>query len=114
MEGVDIARAQLNRLGVKRSVEKCQNGGVISTPLLIKLLSLRPLDSNQNGGCVKSGRSDALKPDRLGLSYKANKCSDIGAGDLGVLPNPESSLCNRLHNKTASASISDADSTRPG
>ncbi len=31
---------------------------------------------------VKSGRSGALKPDRLGLSCKANKCSDAGAGDL--------------------------------
>ncbi len=35
---------------------------------------------------VKSGRSSGLKPGRLGLSYKANKCSDTGTGDLGVLP----------------------------
>ncbi len=37
-------------------------------------------------GCVKSGRPGALKLDKLDLSCKANKCSDAGAVDLGVLP----------------------------
>ncbi len=31
-----------------------------------------------------------LKPDRFGLSCKANKCNDAGAGDLGVLISPGS------------------------
>ncbi len=35
---------------------------------------------------MKSGRSDALKPDKLGLSYKANICSAAGIRDLGVRP----------------------------
>ncbi len=35
---------------------------------------------------MKSGRSGALKPDRLGLSCKAINCSDAGTGDLSVLP----------------------------
>ncbi len=34
---------------------------------------------------VKSGCSGAPKPDRLGLSGKANKCSNARAGDPGVL-----------------------------
>ncbi len=34
---------------------------------------------------MKSGRSGALKPDKLGLSCKDNKYSDAGALDLGVL-----------------------------
>ncbi len=42
---------------------------------------------------VKSGRSGALKPDRLGLSCKANKCSDTGTGDLGVLTTHETLPC---------------------
>ncbi len=60
------------------------NGGAISTPLSIKHLSP---DSNQKGGCVKSGRSGTLKPDKIGLSGKANKCSDAG-----VLPTHKTSL----------------------
>ncbi len=41
---------------------------------------LRHLDSNQKGGGgVKSGRADAIKPGGLGLSCKANKCSDAGS-----------------------------------
>ncbi len=43
------------------------------------------------GGGGKSGFSGALKPDRLGLSCKANKCSDVGTGDLGVLTTHETS-----------------------
>ncbi len=52
------------------------------------------LDSNQNGEGVESGRSGGHKPDKLGLSCKANKCSDVGAGDLGVLPTHDSSPCH--------------------
>ncbi len=40
---------------------------------------------------MKSGWSGALKPDRLGLSCKPNKCSETGTGDLGVLPTHETS-----------------------
>ncbi len=40
---------------------------------------------------MKSGHSSALKPDRLGLRCKANKCSDAGTGDLGVLRTHETS-----------------------
>ncbi len=38
---------------------------------------------------MKGGRSDVLKPDRLGLSCKANKCSDAGTGDLPTQPDPD-------------------------
>ncbi len=48
---------------------------------------------NQKGGCVKSGNSGALKSDRLGVNCKANKCSDAGTGDLGVLTTCETSQC---------------------
>ncbi len=34
---------------------------------------------------MKVERSGVLKPGKLGLSYKANKCSDVETGDLGVL-----------------------------
>ncbi len=72
-------------------------GGVFSTPLPIKLLPTVPLSrhlvQNQKGGCAKSGRSGAHKLDKLGLSCKADKCSDTGAGDLGALPTHETSLC---------------------
>ncbi len=40
---------------------------------------------------VKSGSSGPHKPGKLGLSYKTNKCSDAGTGDLGVLPTHETS-----------------------
>ncbi len=40
-----------------------------------------------------SGCSGALKPDKLGSSCKANKCSDAGTGDLGVLHSHETSPC---------------------
>ncbi len=72
---------------------KSPSGGVVSTPLPIKLLSLtspsRHLDSTQKGGCVKSGRCSAHKPGKLGLNCKANKCSDAGTGDPGVLTTHE-------------------------
>ncbi len=42
-------------------------------------------------------RSGALKRERLGLSCKANKCSDAGTGDLGVLPTHETSLMKVLN-----------------
>ncbi len=65
------------------------NGGLISTPLW-------------EG--VKSGRSGAHKPDKLGMSCKANKYSHAGTGDLCVLPTQE----------TSSLKIDDAGSTSPG
>ncbi len=40
---------------------------------------------------AKSGRSGAIKPDKLGLSRKANKCGDAGAGDFGALSTHETS-----------------------
>ncbi len=46
---------------------------------------------------MRSGRSSAHKPD------KANKHSNTGTGDLGVLPTHETSPC-----------LGDAGSTRPG
>ncbi len=42
--------------------------------------------------CIKIKRKGALKPGRLGLSYKINNCSDSGTGGLGVLATHESSL----------------------
>ncbi len=41
---------------------------------------------------MKSGRSGAHKPDQCGLSCKANKCSDVGTGDPGVLFTYETSM----------------------
>ncbi len=38
---------------------------------------------------MKSGYLGALKPDRLGLGCKTNKCSDAGIGDPGVLTTHE-------------------------
>ncbi len=40
---------------------------------------------------MKSGRSGAHKPSRLGLICKANKGSDVRTGDLGVLTARETS-----------------------
>ncbi len=83
-------------------------GGVVTTPLPIKLLvSLaspsRHLDKNPKGRLVKSGR----KPDKLGSSCKANKYSDTGTGDLGVLPTHETSpwLNSTRVNVAASTSV---------
>ncbi len=45
---------------------------------------------------MKSECSGAPKPDRLGLSCKANKCSDARTGDLGVLTAHETSTCFSL------------------
>ncbi len=45
---------------------------------------------------MKGGRSGVLKPDRLGLSCKVNKCSDAGTGNLGVLTTHETSPCFSL------------------
>ncbi len=53
---------------------------------------------------VKSGRSGAHKPDKLGLRCKATKGSDAGTVDLGVLPTHETSPCK----------FGDAGSTRTG
>ncbi len=53
------------------------NADFVSTPLLIKFLSLasptRYLDWNQKGEEVKRGRAGSLKPGRLNLSCEANK-----------------------------------------
>ncbi len=56
------------------------NGGVVITPLPINWIKTK------RGRGVKSGRSGARKQGKLGLSCKANKCSDAGTGDPGVLP----------------------------
>ncbi len=57
---------------------------------------------------VKSGSSGALKPDRLGLSCKANKSSDAGAGDLGGLPTHETSPCFSIGGTTSKSKVSTA------
>ncbi len=49
---------------------------------------------------VKSGHSGAFKPDKLGLSCKANKCSDAGTGDLGVLLTHEISPRSGVYDST--------------
>ncbi len=54
---------------------------------------------------MRSGCLGALKPDRFGLSCKANKCSDARTGDLSVLTAHEASSC---------FSLGDAGSTRAG
>ncbi len=54
---------------------------------------------------MKSGCSGDLKPDKLGLSCKANNCIDAGTGDLGVLTTHEILSC---------FSLGDAGSTHPG
>ncbi len=70
--------------------------------------ALRP----RRATCMKTKRegvtsrcSGALKPDRLGLSCKANICSDSGAGDLGVLT---------THETSPWFPFGDDGSTRPG
>ncbi len=45
---------------------------------------------------VKNEFSGAVKPSRLGLSYKANKCSDTATVNLGVLTTHETSPCLSL------------------
>ncbi len=35
------------------------------------------------------GRSGTLKSSKVGMSGKANKCSDVGTGDLGMLTTHE-------------------------
>ncbi len=61
------------------------NRSVVSTPLPIKLPSLASPGLKPKGG-VKSGRSGAYKPGKHGLSSKADKNSDPGIEELGVLP----------------------------
>ncbi len=58
-----------------------------------------------NGMVCEERTLRALKPDRIGLSYKDNKCSDAGTEDLGVLITHETSLW---------FSLGDAGSTLPG
>ncbi len=70
------------------------NGGVIRLPLPIKLpcTPVASLGFKPKGRvCVKSGCSGALKPVKLGLSCKDNKCCDAGTGDLNVLPTHDTS-----------------------
>ncbi len=43
---------------------------------------------------MKSGRSDALKPGKLGSGCKATNCSDAWTGGLGVLPTHDTSPMN--------------------
>ncbi len=65
------------------------NGGVVNTPLPNKLLSFAfPGSKNKTEG-VKCGRSTALIPGKLDLSYKADKCNDAGTGEFGELPTHE-------------------------
>ncbi len=54
---------------------------------------------------VESECSGCLKPGRLGLSCKANKCSDYGTGNLGVL---------NAHEKSPWFSLGDAGSNHLG
>ncbi len=54
---------------------------------------------------MKSGCFGTLKPGRLGLSSKANKCSNAGTGDLGAQTSQETST---------SSSLGFTGSTRPG
>ncbi len=51
---------------------------------------------------MKSGCSGALKPDWLSLSCKANKCSDAGTGDPGVLTTHKTSPCFSLGDAASS------------
>ncbi len=60
-------------------LQKGPNGGVVSIPLPINLLSL---------ACVCEERSQTGQA-QFGLSCKATKCSDAGTGDLGVLTTHE-------------------------
>ncbi len=61
------------------------NDSVFSTHLSIKLLSLASPGLKPKGSVLTN------RANKLGLSCKANKCSDAGAGDLGVLPAQETS-----------------------
>ncbi len=54
------------------------------TPLRSKLLSRRVTWIKTKREGVKSECSDALKPNKLGYSYKDSKCSGTGVCDLGV------------------------------
>ncbi len=45
---------------------------------------------------VKSGRSGAFEPGKLGLSCEVNKCSDAGTVGLGVLPAHETFRSTQL------------------
>ncbi len=52
--------------------------------------------ASTNREVVKGGCPGALKSDRFSLSCRANKCSDAGIGDLGVLTTQETSVCFAL------------------
>ncbi len=89
------------------ALQKGPNGGVVSTPLMIKLLFLaspsRHLNSNRKGGCVCEEwtlRCSQTEQAQLGLSCKASKYSDAGTGDLGVLTTHEISSMNIATRRT--------------
>ncbi len=78
----------LNQLLVNGAPTDLQDGGVVSTALTINVYPLCPrrvtwIKTKREG--VKSERSGAPKPDKLGMNCKAHKCSDARTGDLGVL-----------------------------
>ncbi len=71
------------------------NGVVVSTPLLTTCAPVAlPGFEPKGRGHVKSVRSTPLKPDRLSLSCKADKCSNTGAEGLSMLPTHDASPCN--------------------
>ncbi len=87
--------------------QKGANGGIVSTPLPIKLLSLasppRHLDSNRKGGCVceeRTVRRYQTRQAQPGLSCKASKCSYTGTGDLCVLTTQETSSMKMTTTRT--------------
>ncbi len=59
---------------------------------------MNPASSTSKEG-MGSGRSGAHKPAKLCLSCKANKCSDAGTGDLGVLAQPAPGECRHKHKR---------------
>ncbi len=54
---------------------------------------------------VKSGRSGAHKPAKLGLSSKANTCSGTGTEDLSVLPTRDPSVMETTTLLAASSNL---------
>ncbi len=67
------------------------NGGVVSTPLSTKPLSLNGLKPKGSMCEERTLRRSQTGQAQLGLSCKANKCSDAGTGDPGALTTQEAS-----------------------
>ncbi len=63
---------------------------------------------------MTNGRSGALKPDRFGLSYKANKFSDPETGNLGVLTTHKHYLVSLLVMPAQPASSTSKEGMRSG